>query len=265
MAIQTHTDGSGNEFTEVWGGQPGAPTLILTLNTNGITLGDGLTLNGQIASSGENADFLTVTAATSVQTPLKIAGNADGATARTGGLVRAPDVTGATTNVAGADLTIGAGVGHGSGTPGNVLIKAAPAAASGNNAQTRATVVTVSSAGAAVTGTLSASGVSTLPTIVGGSAVGSDLTLQSTSGSGDGSDTIVGKVGNNGATTVFVASAASFAVTGSLSCSTTFGCNGATPQAPAAFVADGTDAGTTQTLANALKAMAIAFGFMAAS
>jgi len=43
-------------------------------------------------------------------------------------------------------------------------------------------------------------------TLIGGTAVGDDLTLQSTSGNGNNDDCIIGKVGNNGATQFFKAS-----------------------------------------------------------
>jgi hypothetical protein len=220
-AVKTGLDSTGKQIVEIWGGSPGAPTLIMTLNTTSVTLGDGITLNGEISSTGENAAFLTVAASTSAQTPLVIAGNADAATARTGGNVRAPDVSGATTNVNGADLTVGGGVGHGSGTPGNVVVSCAPAASSGNNPQTRATVATFSSAGL----TMAASKTITGATVIGGSAVGSDLTLQSTSGAGDGTDTVLIKVGNNGASTVatFAATAITLADAVNIAVNTTTG------------------------------------------
>lgn len=57
----------------------------------------------------------------------------------------------------------------------------------------------------------------TSPAIIGGTAVGADLTLQSTSGIGDGTDTVIVKVGNNGATTVATFGAASLALVGAFS------------------------------------------------
>ncbi len=50
--------------------------------------------------------------------------------------------------------------------------------------------------------------------VIGGTAAGSDLTLQSTSGVGVGGDTILMKVGNNGDTTVATVSSTGLALTG---------------------------------------------------
>ncbi len=133
MAIQTKLDSSGNEYTEIWTGPATAPVLGATISSSGIAA--TITPASPLASS------------TSAQAPLIIAGNADAATARTGGTARAPNVVGATTNIAGADLIVAPGLGHGNGTPGVTLLKAAAAAASGNNAQSLATVGTLGFAG----------------------------------------------------------------------------------------------------------------------
>lgn len=150
MAIQTKTDSSGREFHEVWAGTPGSPTLALTITHEGIVLpaGDAVAIPSVTGTSSTltgTAQAADVIGTTSVQTPLAIAGNADAATERTGGIVRAPNVVGATTNVAGADIKVAGGIGHGNGTPGKVLLQAAPAAAGGDNPQTAATVVTIES------------------------------------------------------------------------------------------------------------------------
>lgn len=196
MATQIKTDSSGNEYTEVWVGAPGAMTIGATI--------DGTGIHGTLVP----ADPLASTV--SAQAPLLIAGNADNVvTARTGGSVKAPDVaTGGAGNVAGADLTIRPGKGTGTGTPGTVIMQAAPVAGAGDNAQVPATVATLSSTGlelaAAKTLTTPLAVVSTSltgPKVIGGTAVGSDLTLQSTSGAGDGTDYVYVKVGNNGGTT----------------------------------------------------------------
>lgn len=190
MALQTKVDANGKEYTELWSGAPSAPVLSLTVDENGITLGENKVINGQISSAGENADFLTVTAATSVQTPTSKVGNADAATARTGGIVRAPDVSGATTNVAGADLKVGGGLGHGNGTPGNVLLQTSSAAASGDNPQTRATIATVSPAGLS----LAASKVLQSPSVAAGDA---DAAITArTGGTVRASDVATGGAGN---------------------------------------------------------------------
>lgn len=137
MAIQEKTNASGASYTEIWTGTAGAPHLAATFTTDGLELPAGDTLEIPIATHG-----------TSVQTPLVIAGNADAAvTARTGGAVRGPDVaTGGAGNVAGANLTIRPGKGTGTGTPGTIVLQAAPVASSGDNAQTPATVVTIGAA-----------------------------------------------------------------------------------------------------------------------
>ncbi len=52
------------------------------------------------------------------------------------------------TNIAGSDLALAPGLGTGAGTPGAIVLKAAPALGSGTTLQTAATVVTVDSTGA---------------------------------------------------------------------------------------------------------------------
>lgn len=202
MAIQTKVDSTGKEYTEIWGGTPGSPTLHARFDADGI--------HGTQAVDSPLADTV------SLRAPLVMAGDADAQqTARTGGTIRAPDVAvGGAGNVAGADVTIRPGKGTGTGTPGNLILQAAPAAAAGDNLQVPATVATLSSTGLelAAAKTLTAplavvSTSATTPKVIGGTAVGSDLTLQSTSGVGDGTDTILMKVGNNGGTTVATARA----------------------------------------------------------
>lgn len=99
---------------------------------------------------------------TRVESPAMVAGNADAAvTARTGGTVRAPDVaTGGAGDVAGADLTLRPGKGTGTGTPGTIILQAAPTAGAGDNIQVPATVATVSTAALVMANstTLNASG-----------------------------------------------------------------------------------------------------------
>lgn len=140
MALKTGVDSSGNEFVEVWTGQPGASTLAATFTTAGVQAVVG-------AGTPGASTCTTGSASTSYQSPLVIAGNADAAvTARTGGTVKAPDVaTGGAGNVAGTDLKVRGGVGTGTGTPGKVLLQAAPVASSGDNAQTAVTQVTIES------------------------------------------------------------------------------------------------------------------------
>lgn len=99
--------------------------------------------------------------------------------------VTTPKVIGGT--AVGSDATVQSTSGVGDGTD-QVLIKV------GNNGAT--TAATFDAAGQTL-GTKV-----TVPAAVGGTDVGSDLVLQSTSGVGDGTDTVVVKAGNNGATTV---------------------------------------------------------------
>lgn len=281
MNVQEKIDSSGNSYTELYAGAAGSPALVATIRSTGILLGEGKTIDGQIASSGENADFLTVTASTSVQTPAQVAGNADAAvTARTGGTVRASDVaTGGAGNVAGANLTVRPGKGTGTGTPGNVVIQAAPTAASGDNAHVPATVATISSAGLAMASGKTITG----EAVIGGTAVGADLTLQSTSGVGDGTDTVIVKVGNNGATTVATFGAGTItladavnlvvnATTGTkigTSASQKIGFFNATPVVQRTFIAAPTGGGTqdaeARTAIDAVRQILIDLGFMAGS
>ncbi len=248
MAIQEKVDSSGKSYTQIYAGSPGSAVLAGTLTDAGLVLPEGDAL-----------EIPTATHGTSVQSPLVIAGNADAATARAGGTVRAPNVVGATTNVAGADLIVAPGLGHGSGTAGTTILKAPDAAASGNNAQTLATVATVAFGGITLAAgkTLSAPAVvgstsTTTPKVIGGTGVGSDLVLQSTSGAGDGSDTVLVKVGNDGGTT-----AATFTATGLQ------GAVGVTTPAQlgATAVAVGTaDGGTTARTGGAVHASDVATG-----
>jgi hypothetical protein len=121
MAFKTYLDADGAEVTEIWGGSAGAEVKYATIDTAGI---HGLVDVGNPIASD-----------TSFQAPAVIAGEADAATARTGGIVRASNVVGATTDVAGADLVVAPGLGHGAGTPGVGYLKAPAAAATGNHAQ----------------------------------------------------------------------------------------------------------------------------------
>ena len=138
MSMETQVDSTGKEYTEIHAGTPGAAVLGATVDTTGVQAVLG-------ATTPKAATCTTAVGNTSVRSPLVLAGDADAAiTARTGGTVRAPDVaTGGAGNVAGTDLKVRGGVGTGTGTPGKVLLQAAPAASSGDNAQTAVTVATV--------------------------------------------------------------------------------------------------------------------------
>lgn len=181
MAIQEKVDASGNSYTEIYAGPPGAPVLAASFTTEGIVL-----------PAGDALEIPSATHGTSVETPLIIAGNTDAqATARTGGTLRASDVaTGGAGDVAGADLTLRAGKGTGTGTPGKVLIQAAPAAASGDNIHVPATVVEASSSGLA----MPASTLVQVPSVVAGNA---DAAVTArTGGTVRASDVATGGAGN---------------------------------------------------------------------
>lgn len=155
MAIQEKVNSAGESYTEVWAGAGSAPKLAATFTKDGLEL-----------PTTDALEVPTLTSGTSMQSPLVVAGNADAqVTARTGGTVRASDVaTGGAGNIAGADLTLRGGKGTGTGTPGKVLLQAAPTASSGDNAQVPATVATVSSSGVE----LAASKALTAPTAIVG-------------------------------------------------------------------------------------------------
>ena len=80
-----------------------------------------------------------------------------GTVAATGNLFRAPDLSGGT-DIAGADLTIGAGEGRGNGDVGKIIFQTPRVQASGSLAQTRATLMTLDEQLVTVTGNTSMNG-----------------------------------------------------------------------------------------------------------
>jgi len=102
-----------------------------------------------------------------------VLGNGDGAvTALTGNTFRAPDAAaGGAGNVLGADLTIAAGLGTGTGDVGTIIFSLPIVAAAGDNIQTRATRLTLDMAASATALTMLAAQDMTISTTAG------DLTL----------------------------------------------------------------------------------------
>ena len=223
--------------------------------------------------------------------------NTTAATAGQGFTVDAGGATSGTTDMAGGDLTLKSGISTGSGA--SAILLQTPAAGGGGTAdRTPATRLTVDETGLAVVGNAKATGVAARTfgmnrnvtaatagqglTLDAGGAVsggtdlaGGNLDLKSgiATGNGSGLVRIYAVAGSQGAGTADRSPvlAATFTGTNTLLAGelkvagTTLGFYNVTPVVQAAITAAGTDAGTTQTLANALRTIAINLGLMAAA
>ncbi len=115
--------------------------VFLTNVSDGDT-GVGQAADDQLSLIAGGVEGIRIIEATTVDI---VAGSLEGGTvAATGHTFRAPDiVTGGAGNVAGADLTIAAGIGTGTGDVGTIIFDLPIVAAGGDNIQTRATRLTL--------------------------------------------------------------------------------------------------------------------------
>jgi hypothetical protein len=110
----------------------------IALGTTALMWSDVFVATGAVINWNNGTLVLTQTSTT-----LAFGTAEGGTTAATGGTLRAPDlVTGGAGNVAGADLTLGAGLGTGTGDVGTLIIQLPIVASSGDNIQTTATRLT---------------------------------------------------------------------------------------------------------------------------
>jgi hypothetical protein len=219
---------SGYSF--VSGGSSAAPTWSQVSLTAGVTGTLPVANGGTNITSYAVGDLIYASGATTLS---KLAAVATGNVLRSGGLVTAPawgqvvlttDVTGVLPIANGgtnssATATAG-GIGYGTGTAhaytaagtsGQILTSAGASAPTWSTLSGVAVTALVAGTNIAVSGSTGSVTVSTIanpvfststtsPLIIGGTAASSSLTLQSTSGIGT-SDSILFKVGNNGAVT----------------------------------------------------------------
>ncbi len=104
------------------------------------------TSTGALTIDGDDGIILQTTGSGGVQVKeLFVLGTGEGiAGAKTGNTLRAPDHPGGTdTNQAGADITLGAGLGTGTGDAGTIIFQLPEIVGSGTTIQTRATVLTM--------------------------------------------------------------------------------------------------------------------------
>jgi hypothetical protein len=219
---------SGYSF--VSGGSSAAPTWSQVSLTAGVTGTLPVANGGTNITSYAVGDLIYASGATTLS---KLAAVATGNVLRSGGLVTAPawgqvvlttDVTGVLpianggTNSSATPTAGGIGYGTGTahaytavGTSGQILTSAGASAPTWATLSGVAVTALVAGTNIAVSGSTGSVTVSTIanpvfststtsPLVIGGTAASSSLTLQSTSGIGT-SDSILFKVGNNGATT----------------------------------------------------------------
>lgn len=106
-----------------------------------------------------------------------ILGSGEGAAAApTGNTFRAPDTIASGTDVAGADLTIGAGLGTGAGDVGQIIFQTPRVLGSGTTLQTRTTLMTLDGGIADVDGAFTATSV-TADANIAGATYGSDSSI----------------------------------------------------------------------------------------
>ena len=110
-----------------------------TISSDGTSIKIG-SVAGKDIILGDDAEVMRVSSGDAV-----IFGSGEGGTtAATGKTIRAPDITtGGAGNIAGADLTIAAGRGTGTGDVGQIIFQAARVAAAGDNIQTLNTALVV--------------------------------------------------------------------------------------------------------------------------
>ena len=145
---------SGNGLTE--SGVRKKNQMMINASTNMV---NGILFNVPIAGAPIEFAMENVVRALFAGTTfnLVLGSGEGGTTLATGNIFRAPDLSGGT-DIAGADLTIGAGEGRGIGDVGQIIFQTPRVQVSGSLAQTRATLMTLDEATVTIFGKLTVTG-----------------------------------------------------------------------------------------------------------